>query len=234
MKFMGSKNRIAKYILPIMLAERKPGQWWVEPFVGGGNMIDKITGKRLGADANKHTIEALRSIRDCVDDLPKNNTEFTEEDYRRLRTTNDYPHKGYAGFAFSYGGKWLGGWRRDGEGVRDYVREAYDNAVRQSPKLGNVLLIYTDFQGLHVPSQSLLYCDPPYASTTGYKGSFASEVFWGWCLEKAAGGHTIFVSEYTAPSGFECVWEKEIVSSLTRDTGAKRGVERLFRLRSNK
>jgi len=37
MKYMGSKTRIAKYILPIMLKERKEGQVWVEPFVGGGN-----------------------------------------------------------------------------------------------------------------------------------------------------------------------------------------------------
>lgn len=44
MKYMGSKRRVAKYILPIMLAERKPDQWWVEPFVGGGNMIDKVEG----------------------------------------------------------------------------------------------------------------------------------------------------------------------------------------------
>ena len=35
MKYMGSKNRIAKYILPIMLKDRKPNQYWVEPFVGG-------------------------------------------------------------------------------------------------------------------------------------------------------------------------------------------------------
>ena len=27
MKYMGSKNRIAKYILPIMLKERKDGQY---------------------------------------------------------------------------------------------------------------------------------------------------------------------------------------------------------------
>lgn len=27
MRYMGSKNRIAKHILPIMLAERTPGQW---------------------------------------------------------------------------------------------------------------------------------------------------------------------------------------------------------------
>jgi len=50
---MGSKNRIAKHILPIMLAERKPNQWWVEPFVGGANMIDKVGGNRIGADNNK-------------------------------------------------------------------------------------------------------------------------------------------------------------------------------------
>ena len=38
MKYMGSKNRIAKYILPIILKDRKEGQWYVEPFVGGANM----------------------------------------------------------------------------------------------------------------------------------------------------------------------------------------------------
>lgn len=36
MKYMGSKNRIAKEILPIILRDRKPNQWYVEPFVGGG------------------------------------------------------------------------------------------------------------------------------------------------------------------------------------------------------
>ena len=66
MKYMGSKNRIAKYILPIMLAERKPDQWCVEPFVGGANMIDKVQGKRIGADINPYLIDALIAIRDCV------------------------------------------------------------------------------------------------------------------------------------------------------------------------
>ena len=38
MKYMGSKNRIAKAILPIMLqeADRRGITTWVEPFVGGG------------------------------------------------------------------------------------------------------------------------------------------------------------------------------------------------------
>ena len=84
MKYMGSKNRIAKHILPIILAERKPKQWWVEPFVGGGNMIDKVDGRRIGADSNKYVIQALMSIKYDIDDLPRNNKQFAEEDYKKL------------------------------------------------------------------------------------------------------------------------------------------------------
>lgn len=48
MKYMGSKARHAKELLPIILKDRKPGQWYVEPFVGGANMIDKVDGNRIG------------------------------------------------------------------------------------------------------------------------------------------------------------------------------------------
>jgi DNA adenine methylase len=104
---MGSKNLIAKEILPIMLNERG-SRTWVEPFVGGGNMIDKVKGNRIGADINPYLIDALLAIRDSVSDLPKNNQEFTEDDYKALRKSDDdYKYKGYAGFAFSYGGNGL-------------------------------------------------------------------------------------------------------------------------------
>lgn len=52
MKYMGSKNRIAKHILPIMLAEAEKHNitTWVEPFVGSWGMIDKVpaTFRRIG------------------------------------------------------------------------------------------------------------------------------------------------------------------------------------------
>jgi len=228
MKYMGSKLRIAKDILPIMLAERKPDQWWVEPFVGGANIIDKVQGNRIGADVNPYLISALISIRDFIEELPKNNREFTEEDYKKLRTSDTYKHKGYAGFAFSYGAKWLGGWSRNRRN-RDYVNEAYNNALKQSPKLQGVKLICCDYQRLEIPPNSLIYCDPPYKGTTKYKANFNHEEFWEWCRNKANEGHTIFVSEYNAPSDFECLYSKEILSSLTKDTGSKKGIEKLFR-----
>ena len=35
MVYMGSKNRIAKELIPIITKDLKPNQWYCEPFVGG-------------------------------------------------------------------------------------------------------------------------------------------------------------------------------------------------------
>jgi DNA adenine methylase len=197
-------------------------------------MIDKVQGKRLGSDINPYLIDALISIRDCIIDLPKKNNEFTEVDYKLLSKSDGYKHKGYAGFAFSYGGKWLGGWRRDIIGKRDYVAESYRNALNQNPLLQGVKFVNKSYLDLKIPDNSLIYCDPPYEGTTKYKDDFNHDYFWQWCREMANKGHIIFVSEYNAPDDFECVWQKEIVSSLTQDTGSKKAVEKLFKIKKCK
>jgi len=227
MKFMGSKNRIAEQILPIILKDRTSNQWYIEPFVGGGNMIDKVKGERIGYDIDFNVINGLISIRDNIEDLPKNNKEFTENDYKNLRN-NDYVFKGYAGFAFSYGGKWLGGWSRDGENKRDYVKEAYNNALNQTKNIQDVIFITESFKKIYIPSKSIIYCDPPYGGATKYNSSFNHFDFWDWCRGKAKEGHKVFVSEYHAPDDFIILWQKQIVSSLIKDTGAKKGIEKLF------
>ena len=54
---MGSKNRHAKYILPIILADRKPYQLYIEPFAGGMNTIDKVSGSRWANDIHPYLID---------------------------------------------------------------------------------------------------------------------------------------------------------------------------------
>lgn len=75
MKYMGSKRRIAKHILPIMVkAANDAGiTTWVEPFVGGGNMIDRVPARfeRIGYDLNPHTIKAMIDIRDRAADFAR-------------------------------------------------------------------------------------------------------------------------------------------------------------------
>jgi len=235
MKYMGSKNRIAKYILPIMLKDRQPDQWWVEPFVGGGNMIDKVGGRRIGNDINNPLVEALKLIRDIPETLPDL---VTEDDYKLAKKLDNLGLRGYIGFAMSFGGKWFGGYRRDVAGTKGCMdnmktqsRRAKQNAIKQSIKLQGVILQSFGYHSMLIPPNSIIYCDPPYREATGYgKTSFDHYLFYEWCLEKHKEGHTIFISEYSMPDAFECIWEKEIVSSLTRNTGSKKGVERLFRV----
>ena len=43
MKYMGSKNKISKHIVPIIESYIQPGQLFVDLFVGGFNLVDKIT-----------------------------------------------------------------------------------------------------------------------------------------------------------------------------------------------
>lgn len=42
MRYSGSKARMPKEILPIILADRKEGQYFVEPFCGGCNVTRRI------------------------------------------------------------------------------------------------------------------------------------------------------------------------------------------------
>ena len=236
MKYMGSKKRIVKQILRIMLKERKHNQWWVEPFVGGGNVISGVSGPRMGSDIDFNAIQALIHIRDNIESLPKNNREFTEFKYLEIKeNTSDYEYKSYVGFIASYGGRWLNGWARgkDCRGKdRDYILEAYKNAIVQSKKLKGVVLIHTPYQNLNIPPNSIIYCDPPYKGTTEYcKKGFDSDVFWEWCRTKQKQGHSVFISEYDAPNDFECIFRKEITNTLEKETGSKTGIEKLFRLK---
>jgi DNA adenine methylase len=227
MKYMGSKNRHANEILSIVLKNRKPGQWYVEPFVGGANLIDKVSGNRMGADIDADLILMWDAVSKGW--IPPQ--VITEDDYMRLRNDCEMmiPLRGYAAFALSYGGKKWGGWCRDSLNKRNYVDESYRSALLQFPKLKDVIFKCCSYDQLQIPDQSIIYCDPPYFNTTKYKHSFDHSKFWEWVRIKTIEGHSVYVSEYNAPDDFVCVWQKEVNSSLTKNTGAKKTTEKLFR-----
>ena len=240
MKYMGSKARHAKELLPIILANRKQGQWYVEPFVGGANMIDKVGGNRIGADINEYLIEMWKAVSSGW--MPPELV--TEEKYQKVRDNkdNDKPLTSYIGFAMSFGGKWFGGYRRDIAGTKDdpelkafneseQSRKSYESLLKQQKKLLGVDFRHSSYQDLDAPTNSIIYCDPPYKGTTKYKEDFDHEPFYEWCRQKHKEGHQVFVSEYQMPEDFICVWSKEVNSSLTKDTGSKKGIEKLFTLK---
>ena len=231
MRYMGSKNRIAKHILPIMLAERTPGQWWVEPFVGGANMIDKVDGNRIGSDSNKYLIALLKQMQLQVPFRPPH---IGEHGYKEIQHNKDaYPDwlVGYAGFNLSFAAKFFGGYARDKAGIRNHENEALQNLLAQQKLLAGVRFMCGDYRHLNIPPRSLVYCDPPYSGTTRYKDKLDHRDFYVWCAEKADEGHTVFLSEYSAPPEFECIFEKEVASNLDVSGKGKKETEKLFRYR---
>lgn len=224
---MGSKSRHSSQILNVVAErERLGNRTFVEPFVGGANVLDKLDSPRLGADTNQYLIAMWQSVASGW--LPRD--DYTEEQYMYVKSHRDEDPTltGYFGFALSYGGKWFGGWRRDSQGKRNYVQEAYRNAIKQFPKLIGVDFVCSDYRHLDIPPSSVIYCDPPYLGTTNYGDSINHDEFWKWCESKVRDGHSVYVSEYTAPDRWKTIWEKKVSSSLTKDTGSKKAVESLF------
>ena len=226
---MGSKNRIAKHILPIMLAEREDNQYWVEPFVGGANLIDKVDGKRIGNDSHFYLIELLKAVQDGW----KPPTEVTQEQYYAIKNE---PEKykaclvGFVGFLCSFGGRWWEGFARDTKKNRNYALEGCNNLLKQAKHLQGIQFVNGNYLDLEIPPRSLIYCDAPYQDTTHYKDKIDYSIFWQWCRDKSNEGHTVFISEYNAPDDFDCVLTLNHQSMLNRSKKVTR-VEKLFRYR---
>lgn len=193
---------------------------------------------KLANDINPYSIAFLQKIqKDGCGWLPKNNKEFTENKYNYVKAHKeefDNAFLGFIGFSVSFGGKWFGGWSRGFNSKnceRDYVNEAYKNAMYQAEMIKDVTFICSSYEQVKIPENAVIYCDIPYKETTKYKtDSFDYEKFYNWCKVKSKEGHKIFISEYSMPDDFICVWEKEINVTVAKDCNNKKAREKLFTL----
>ena len=233
MKYMGSKSRFAKHIGSI-LSSAAASTCYVEPFGGGMNMISNVTAPmRIANDINKDLIELFKALN--AGWRPK--SYYTKDEYDWFKGNNGSPHeRAWLGICCSYSGKWFGGFAgkvKTKEGLRNYQQEAIDNVLKQLESLKGVIFTCGDYRLTPIPAGSVVYCDPPYADTTGYSGantSFDSSGFWDW-VRDISKNNTVFVSEYKAPPDFTCVWQQETKSSLSvtkNGQESKRSIERLF------
>ena len=67
-----------------------------------------------------------------------------------------------------------------------------------------------------IPEKSIIYCDPPYKGTSGYGAKFEYDKFYDWCFSKKDEGHKVYISEYSMPTEFKCVWSMDVSNSLDR------------------
>lgn len=230
---MGSKNRIANDILPIILKNRTKNQWYVEPFCGGLGTFDKVTGNRIASDKNKYLIAMWKGLQENKSypiEIPKELYNKARIEYNN-GTNIDFDdfEIGWIGWMASFNGRFFDGGYSGKSGDRDYVNEQIRNTLKQIDKLDGVLFYNKDYIDLDIPDNSIIYCDIPYNGTKQYSTSkdFDHNKFWNWCRNMTNNGHQVFVSEYNAPSDFKCIWKKEITNSMNM-TKTYKPIEKLF------
>lgn len=169
MKYMGSKNRISKDLVPIIQSyiDNNNIENYLEPFVGGCSIIEKIKCKnRYGSDNHKYLIALLNNL-DKLNELPDFITKEHYSDVRNCynKKLNNYEdwYIGAIGFLASYNGRFFdGGYAglvKTKIGTeRNYYKEAYNNLLSQSNKLKNIVFNCCDFRDIKPIKNFVIYC----------------------------------------------------------------------------
>lgn len=81
-----------------------------------------------------------------------------------------------------------------------------------------------DYSDVAIPPGATVYCDPPYANTTGYIDDFDHERFYRWLRSME---FPVFVSEYSMPDDFICFASIDKACTFSPSKTIKR-VEKMF------
>lgn len=237
MQYVGSKNRLSKELAPIIQSYITDDiVAYIEPFVGGANMIDKIKHhNKIGSDLHKELIALHNYNKNNSDLLPKT---ISEEEYKCVKNNReryDDWYVGLVGFCASFGARYFEGFARRSNGD-DVPAQAIRSLKKQSPNIQDIKFECKSFLDYN-PSDyrnCVFYLDPPYRNTKKYStGNFPYASFDDWTIDLAK-HNTVLISEYEMPDDkFECVWSKEVKVGISGqgDIKNKNRVEKLFKVR---
>ncbi len=231
MQYLGGKSRISKTIAGVMLAERDPEQHttYLEPFVGGGAVFSQMAphfDRSIAADTHEDLILMWQAVKEGR--VPPDT--LTEAEYQELRHAEPSARRAFAGFGCSFGGKWFGGYARPA-GSKNYAGTSARSIGRQAPSFRDAEILRADYREFSPGSDTLVYCDPPYANTTGYStGDFDSDEFWRTMQKWHNNGALVFVSECSAPSYWAPVWSRDVGTRVDLRDSYTSKVESLWSL----
>lgn len=217
MKYQGGKFRIASDLSTAMLDSTPRRGRYVEPFLGAASVFERMA-PHFAASVGNDSVPDLVALWDGVYRGWVPPDSISEEEYAVIRTAPTSPLKGFCSIAMSFGGKIWGGYARGGI---DYCGAGKRSILRTQKRLDGALCGFTlgDYRDVDVGPGDVVYCDPPYAGTTGFTsaGRFDTDAFWNTARTWADLGATVFVSEQDAPRGWDVVWSSKKVRRLQRE-----------------
>lgn len=240
MNYMGAKTKYVQYIIPILqkVINDRGISLYIEPFVGGANVIDKVKcERRIGYDRSDTLIALLSQARDDFSKiLAEGSTELWEKGKAYVKSGIMPEDMSLADIgameffaSFSAGG-FPRGYAKDSS-ERKYFSERKANLAKQALGLKGIEFYHSNYYDLPSFENAVIYCDPPYANTKHYGYANQEKMdynrFWNWARELSKNNY-VFVSEQTAPEDFEIVWEMEAKRTCGKDNNFK-ATEKLFR-----
>lgn len=241
MVYMGSKSKYAKYIVPILqkTIDDLNIDTYIECFVGGANIIDKIKCEnRYGYDRSDTLIALLDlAAKDFDKVLKDGNRELWDKGKEYIKNgvmpeDMTLAEIGAMEFFASYcNGGFPRGYAKN-TATRNYFNEAYRNMKVQSESLKGINFVCQNYDDLDKNIKGVvIYLDPPYQNTKAYgyanQPKMDYEHFWNWVRELSCNNY-VYISEQSAPEDFEIVWEQEVKRTTNKENNFK-AVERLYR-----
>lgn len=271
MRSSDAKHSIATNILDIVLSGfGSTYMTYVEPFVGGCSVFRNVhvyDGTRVigfdknnflisllnygklhlnGEDPLKHHIETDVYNEFLGRDISKDEYVFLREMARKSpeeRIANNVSDAliGYAGFIFSFGEDFFGGYNK----MSNVTLVRVKNYIKTVEMLRDKELYVLDYKELSniLPSEPvIIYADPPHVGMS-YVGKYFK---YGWLDVKRPElentiidwhnkGHKVYVSEYIMPPSFREVWSsrsyvelKEAIEAKKVSKKTPKKVEKLF------
>lgn len=241
MVYQGSKRKLVKYLKPIIekFLENNDRKY-VEPFVGGANLIDYINCKeRYGYDINFYLISLLKHFQNNTNqpyiEVSKELWSDVKQHYKNGNVENKYENWfiGYVGFIGSFCGKFFDGYgNREIAPERNLIKERYNNLLKQvnQPTFNEIQFETKSFVDLDI-SNSIIYLDPPYTNTRQYNSikKFDKQLLIDKCKEWNKHNNIILLSELEPldNDNWVCIWKKDYKYQM--GTKAKNDVvEKLF------
>lgn len=230
MVYMGSKNKYAGSIVPVLqnIIDKNDLSTYVEPFVGGANIIDKIKCDiKYGFDKSIPLIALHNQGQYAPQDIPAHgDSEWwykAKDIYRGCegKLTGEEDMEAWrigaiAFFASFSNGGFSRGYAKNTK-TRDYYNEAYKNFINQveQPLYKDIVFSVSDYKDCMngIPRPALIYCDPPYEHTKPYGYKFETKFdyaeYWNWVREQSKTNFVI-CSEQQFPDDFDVIWVKEV------------------------
>lgn len=222
MNYLGGKAMIAKWVAEHVLLRKGDRTHYLEPFLGSGAVFREIAphfSTTVASDIHPDLILMWQAL---VNGWIPPET-ITREEYQQLKKAEPSALRGIVGFGSSFRGKWFGGYdtfispKRDG---KTFKGSAVNKSLSLVPILKHATITCCSYQDHSPNSSTVVYCDPPYAHSTGYSHSFNSESFWSTMRKWREVGATVIISERTAPSDFSVIASRTRCSPLKNKKGS--------------